>query len=600
MRPIHLLILTGLLTLACAGPVSDSGAAPTADLSAARALFERNLEAIQQRDRQAYLDCYLAGEGLVRSGPAGLELGFDGLAAGTPADGSDDWPDELVARDLQLAWLGDGLVAGSYHYQARFGGTIRQGRSERLFRRTADGWRILVTSAFDHPAGQPGPPLALVGATLHDGRGGAPLEDAVVLTRDGRIEAVGTVGSLALPADAERVDLSGTHLVPGLVDTHVHYGQTGWADGRPDARDLRDSDPYEQVADALERHPERFHRAFLASGVTAVFDVGGFHWSRRLGPASEDDALAPHVAAAGPLLATWVPEILSLPDRSQFVHIRSEDDVRRAVTAHAAAGSDAIKVWFIARSAEDVTAGEPLLHAAGAAAREAGLPLVVHATELETARIAVQAGASLLVHSVWDQPVDQAFVDLLLERGTAYCPTLTVRRGYDQLAAGEVTDELAWQLERVSGWVAERVRRTPAEGPPPGLSAELLAARRAATARAWELGLANLATLHRAGVTVVMGTDAGNPLTLHGPSVFAEMEAMQAAGLEPAAVLRAATADAAAAMGRGHDLGVIAPGRIADLVVLPEDPAADIAHLRGLTHVVRAGVLHDAEGLRPD
>jgi imidazolonepropionase-like amidohydrolase len=95
-----------------------------------------------------------------------------------------------------------------------------------------------------------------------------------------------------------------------------------------------------------------------------------------------------------------------------------------------------------------------------------------------------------------------------------------------------------------------------------------------------------------------MGTDAGNPLTLHGPSVFPEMEAMQAAGMPAAAVLVASTRNAAAAMGRGGDLGVLAAGRIADLLVLGADPTADAANLRRIEKVCRGGVVHAPAGLR--
>ena len=113
--------------------------------------------------------------------------------------------------------------------------------------------------------------------------------------------------------------------------------------------------------------------------------------------------------------------------------------------------------------------------------------------------------------------------------------------------------------------------------------------------------IALLATVARrvrdAGVPIVLGTDAGNPLTLHGPSVFVELEAMAAAGLTAGEVLRAATADAADALGR-PDLGRVRAGAIADLVVLAEDPLADVRNLRTITHVVRAGVLHRRESLR--
>jgi imidazolonepropionase-like amidohydrolase len=101
---------------------------------------------------------------------------------------------------------------------------------------------------------------------------------------------------------------------------------------------------------------------------------------------------------------------------------------------------------------------------------------------------------------------------------------------------------------------------------------------------------ANLARVHAAGIPVAMGTDAGNPLTLHGPSVHAELEAMQAAGLTPLQVLVAATAGGARALGR-DDLGTVEPGKKADLAILAADPTKDIAAYRHLTHVVRGGIL---------
>jgi imidazolonepropionase-like amidohydrolase len=426
-----------------------------------------------------------------------------------------------------------------------------------------------------------------VGATLHDGSGGPPLQDAVVIVRDGRFESLGPAASTPVPPDAERIDLAGRFLTPGLIDTHVHYSQTGWADGRPDAMDLRDEHPYPEAMAELARHPERFHRAFLLAGVTAVLDVGGYPWTRELGRSTETSSEAPHVLAAGPLLATWVPDELGLPDQSQFVLMTDERTVREAVASHAAQGSDVLKVWLIVadRPLDELA---PLVEAAGAAAREHGLPLVVHATELEAARLAVRAGARLLVHSVDDAPVDDGFLDLCRERGVFYCPTLTVVDGYRHLARGRLPESLQEQLEDVSPWVRERVLATP-----PGQDlAPASAARWQQAAETRKRALAeNLARVHAAGIPVVLGTDAGNPLTLHGPSVVPELLAMQAAGLSPAAVLRSATSDAARALGR-DDLGLVTPGRTADLLVLEADPGLDVANLARPLLVLRGGVLH--------
>jgi imidazolonepropionase-like amidohydrolase len=107
----------------------------------------------------------------------------------------------------------------------------------------------------------------------------------------------------------------------------------------------------------------------------------------------------------------------------------------------------------------------------------------------------------------------------------------------------------------------------------------------------------NLVRMSRAGIPIAMGTDAGNPLTLHGPAVFAEMEAMQRAGMSPMDVLVASTRGGATAMGRQADFGTVEPGKAADLCVVGADPTRDVANLRRVRFVVRAGVVRTAAEL---
>ncbi len=142
-----------LLTLACAHhlPPRPTGT-PSADEAAARAVFEANVAAIQERDREAYLACYAPTERLVRAGPEGPLLGFSALDEGTPATGSDDWPERLEADDLQVHWLAPGVVYGSYRYRVTMDGETSEGLSERVFLRQPDGtWLVAVSTAFGDP-----------------------------------------------------------------------------------------------------------------------------------------------------------------------------------------------------------------------------------------------------------------------------------------------------------------------------------------------------------------------------------------------------------------------------------------------------------------
>lgn len=444
----------------------------------------------------------------------------------------------------------------------------------------------------------PQEPFALTGATVYVGDATPPIADATVVVRDGRIAAVGPRATTPVPAGCRTIDAAGKFVTPGLIDTHVHYSQTGWADGRPDARDVRAKYPYEVAMADNAAHPERYHLAFLHAGVTAVFDVGGYPWTRTLGAATEHSPLAPHVAAAAALLATYDPKVLTLPDQSQFVFPKDGDEARKYVRLHKAFGSAAVKVWFLATPEHSAEQLAPIVLAAGDECRQVGLPLIVHATELATARVAVDAGAALLVHSVEDTAVDDAFVAACKAHATFYCPTLTVRAGYLQLYAGKIDAEVRGQLDDVHPSVKDRVLHTEdAEGR--RLAGRALEGMQKRLELSGQTMAKNLVRLHDAGVRVVLGTDAGNPLTLHGPSIFPELEAMQAAGLPAPAVLVAATSDAAAAMGRGQDLGRIAPGFVADLLVLGADPGKNVRAFRSLERVCRGGTLHERQALLP-
>jgi imidazolonepropionase-like amidohydrolase len=442
----------------------------------------------------------------------------------------------------------------------------------------------------------PLPATVLTGATLIDGTGGPPVPNAVVVVADGRIECAGA--SCRAPAGATVRDVAGSWIVPGLIDAHVHLAQTGWADGRPDALDLRAKYPYEAVEGELASHPERIFRADLCSGVTGLFDVGGYAWSLDLARREKGDASAPRYAAAGPLLST-IDFWLNLPAERQFIHLKDPDAARAGVRYLAARGAGAVKVWYIVTPEQTVEASAPAVMAAGEEAAKLGLPLIVHATGLAEAKQALKAGARLLVHSVDDAEVDDEFLALAKKNGTVYCPTLTVLDGYVRLDRWALTGR-APEVDDPNGCVDAAMRAKIASAPPTP-EADLAARLQkfeAYSANASKVMAANLKKVSAAGIPVAMGTDAGNPLTLHGPSVYAEMEAMQAAGMTPMEVLVAATRGGARAMGADKDAGTLERGKAADLIVVAGDPSRDVANLRKLRFVMRAGVLHPIEELK--
>jgi imidazolonepropionase-like amidohydrolase len=417
------------------------------------------------------------------------------------------------------------------------------------------------------PSTAPAPLAAFVGATLWDGTGRPPVPDAVVVLAGDRIRDAGPRGEVEVPAGATVVDAAGKWIVPGLIDAHVHFFQSGGLYTRPDVVDLRAVRPYAAELAAIHAALDDSFRRILAAGVTAVVDVGGPFWNFEVRERANAAPLAPHVAVAGPLISTVDDQPLDLGD-PPIVRAASPDDARALVRRQLERRPDLIKVWYIVDDTHSV---------------EAGLPMVCAVIDEAHA-----AGADVLVHSVHDLPIDQAFVDLLREHGTIVIPNLVVLEGYAEVLTGApVLLDIERRLgdpEVIASWgefdavAGDDVR------------AKGLARRDKYLIRA-PIMRGNLARLHEAGVPLAAGTDAGNIGTLHGPTLHRELELLVAAGLTPEEALLAATREAARVFAAQPDFGTIEPGREADLLVLDADPLADVRNLRRIRLVVRGGIV---------
>jgi imidazolonepropionase-like amidohydrolase len=138
------------------------------------------------------------------------------------------------------------------------------------------------------------------------------------------------------------------------------------------------------------------------------------------------------------------------------------------------------------------------------------------------------------------------------------------------------------------------LNESPADKRPPGVAKVMAAAKMPDPPR---IAMENLKKLADAGVTIVMGTDAGNIGTLHGPSIHREMRLMQESGLTPLEILRSATTNGAKALGLEGKTGEIAAGMYADLVILDADPLADSANLARVYRTIKGGVVYEPEAL---
>lgn len=432
----------------------------------------------------------------------------------------------------------------------------------------------------------------ITGATLYDGNGGEPIPNSVIVVKEGVIDCIGESGECVPPAGAVVMDASGQFITPGMIDVHMHFFQTGFFDSRPDGMDLSDTYPFPEVAAYQQLNPERYYDSYLCSGVTGVYDVGGASWSIGFQEHAENHPMAPHVAAAGPLITPAQGAPFDLPSDKVLVPLNTVEDGIRTVQYLSELGSTGIKFWQLAAGDEEYMSR---VEAAAAEIEKRDNQMIAHATTLEQAKAALRNGTRLLVHSVSDREVDDEFIELALENGTVYNPTLIVSSGY-LLAYRAAADIEPFEIVDPNGCVDEKTRELMETASQfsdhPRFTEGFLNRIRnfdPETDRVGEIDALNLMKVYEAGIPVAVGTDAGNPGTLHGISIYDELEAMQEAGIPARDLVVMATKNGAQAMRRQDDFGTLEPGKFANLLILDQNPAEDIVNMRTLHEVMVKG-----------
>lgn len=442
--------------------------------------------------------------------------------------------------------------------------------------------------------------ISLVGTTVINPADGEVMPNATVVINGDKIERV-AMGKQDATTLGKQIPCVGKFILPGYIDTHVHFFQSADLFTRPDGADFNSVRPYKDEVVWIKSHLDDVFARYIRCGITSVVDVGGPMWNFEVRQKANSTAKAPRVAVAGPLISSVSREKLDLGD-PPIVKIDGPDQAREFVRKLAAQKPDLVKIWYIVDKDHPVDAFRPTVRATVEESHAHKIRVAVHATELETARAAVEEGADILVHSVVDKPVDDAFVKLLKDRHIILCPTLVVFERYGRVFSHQLNltpEEKAWGNPEVIASLD--VTKIPQQKLPDRIKNALAKPNEALDRikKTYEVALPNLKKLEEAGVTIAAGTDAGNIGTIHGPALFREFQLMKEAGLTNMQILQCATANAAKLFGgeTGAHLGRIDRGCFADLVILKSNPVDDITHTSDIDTVIKNGVVYPAESI---
>ncbi|HEV7373372.1 MAG TPA: amidohydrolase family protein [Pyrinomonadaceae bacterium] len=430
--------------------------------------------------------------------------------------------------------------------------------------------------------------LVIRGGRLIDGTGRPPIEHAVIVIVDGKVQAVFREGDGVIPPSARVIDASGRTILPGLIDDHVHLiiGSGGSANS------------------PLEYAPERVLRDLRADlywGVTTVRSAGDMlDWILRLREHELNGTLtSPRLYVVGPMItavdghpARFLPPMIASEATRQ---VSNPQEVRETVEELAARKVDMIKLIYDggSRWAHFPKLPLELLKVAIDEAHQKGLRVSVHTWNTSDLKDAVRAGADGVEHGATD-PLDAEAIQLMLEHSTFYCPTLAVHLSHAE-SLKEVDDLL--QRDDVRRTVNSTVREGLAKHDGYIFKMKEDAELNEYFQTVLQTSKQNTQLVYRSGIKIALGTDAGEPLVFHGLAVHTELRLMVESGIPPMQALVAATRNAAEYIGQGASLGTLEAGKIADILIVEGNPLEDINATNKVWQVIKGGNVIDREHL---
>jgi imidazolonepropionase-like amidohydrolase len=383
------------------------------------------------------------------------------------------------------------------------------------------------------------------------------------------------------------VEGAGKTLLPGLIDAHVHLAASGGLSTNPQDYDVEKTMPHSAAA-------------LLFSGVTAARSVGdGLDASLKLRKSIADGAtLGSQLFVCGPMFTAagghgtefveHLPAAIRDTVKAQLVRTpKTPEEARKQVRELKARGVDGIKAILEAGWGDGMLYDRLDLLLVRAVSEEAHvehLPLAIHTGDARDVADAVEIGSSSVEHGSWRDEIPDRLLERMATDGVYLDPTLAVAEAY-ALYFGGKPDVLNQSL--VQQVVPARVLKGTREFVGSGKGAD--PAKAELFQHALDTARGNLLRAWKAGVPLVMGSDAGNPMVFHGPSLHRELQLWVTAGIPVTVALQAATVNAAKLLGADKRIGAIRAGLDADLLLVDGNPLQEIAATERISLVVFKG-----------
>ena len=424
---------------------------------------------------------------------------------------------------------------------------------------------IVIVCSFQGLAAQE-KPIAIVHARIIDGMGGPPTEDGAVILRGSKIEYAGPSGVAAIPRDAQIIEAKGKSVMPGLADMHVHL-QGGW-DG---------------ISVDLLGY-QRYLNAMLYSGITTLMDTGNYQpWILQLRQeAASGHLLGPRIYCTGAMIDATDP---AWPDLAYALTSRAQ--IPEFVQRDKRANVDLIKGY--------ANLSDRMLRNLVEEAHKEKIRVVIDQWERNGSPDLVRTGIDGFAHApTRKMPVDD--IQLIRERGLFVITTLVVEEysGRRRLADLRFLEE-PLIAETTPPWFLTELRAE---------AARALSESEKKDAEKFAAGFdemkRNVKKLLDAGVLLAAGTDAPYPGVFQGEAIHHELELLVEAGMTPLQAIRTATYNAAQIMHAEQEWGSLQSGRVANLVIVAGNPAAQISDTRKIEMVIVNGKILDRVSLRYD